>query len=327
MMALVEAFPDQLIKALEIAASSAVKESINPPRNVLISGLGGSGIGGTIVAEMTSRDSVCPVMVNKDYFAPSFIDQNSLVLICSYSGNTEETLNVLQEVLSKKAEIVVITSGGKALDLATRNHLEHVIIPGGMPPRSCLGYAMVQVLNILSKKKVISRSYLEKVNGAAQLLKDKKENIISKAQSMAALVFGKKAVIYSLGATEGVSIRLRQQLNENGKLLCWHHVLPEMNHNELVAWTESEPGLAVIILRYANEYFRNLKRLDVCENVFRKYTPHIQSFWAEGNNEVEEIFYQIHVSDWASCFLAKAKNVDASDISIINYLKDELAKI
>lgn len=327
MLELVEAFPAQLNKALVIASTCKISTAQAPPRNVLISGLGGSGIGGSIVAEMTQQEQVCPVLVNKDYFSPGFVNENTLVLICSYSGNTEETLQVMQDVIEKKAQVVVISSGGRAIELALNMGLEHVIVPGGMPPRSCLGYAIVQILNILQKKKVISETFLNKISGAATLLLEKKSEIISKARAMAELVMNKNAVIYSLGATEGVSIRLRQQLNENGKLLCWHHVLPEMNHNELVAWTENQPGLAVIILRYSNEYFRNRKRLEVCENVIRKYTANFQSFHASGNNHVEEVFYHIHLGDYASCFLAQAKNVDAMDISIINFLKDELAKI
>lgn len=327
MMTLVDAFPDQLKKAVEIAGSARILESDAAPSNVLISGLGGSGIGGSIVAEMSSQDALCPIIVNKDYFAPSFVNTDTLVLICSYSGNTEETLLVMEEVISKKAQVVVISSGGKALERAKSMNLEHVVIPGGMPPRSCLGYAMVQIMNILEKKKVIPPFYLNKINDAANLLIQNKAEIIEKAKAMAALVLNRKAVIYSLGATEGVSVRLRQQLNENGKMLCWHHVIPEMNHNELVGWTEAEPDLAVIILRYSAEFFRNRKRLEVCENVFKKYTSHVQSFHASGSNHVEEVFYQIHLGDWASCFLAEAKKVDATDISIINFLKDELAKI
>lgn len=327
MLALVEAFPEQLNKALEIASASRISEANNAPSNVLISGLGGSGIGGTIVAELAQQDLVCPIIVNKDYFAPAFVSDQTLVLICSYSGNTEETLQVMKEVIEKKASVIVITSGGKALEEAKRMNLEHIVIPGGMPPRSCLGYAMVQMMHILERKKVIPPHYVNKIADAAALLIAAKSEIIEKAKSMAKLIIHKKAVIYSLGATEGVSVRLRQQLNENGKMLCWHHVIPEMNHNELVGWTQPENDLAVILLRYSNEYFRNLKRLEVCEEVFRKFTPHVTSFHARGSNHLEEVFYHIHLGDFASCFLAEAKNVDASDISIINFLKEELAKI
>jgi glucose/mannose-6-phosphate isomerase len=327
MMALVDAFPGQLYKALEIARNTQISGPEKAPANVLISGLGGSGIGGTIVSEMVMFEAVCPISVNKDYFAPSFVNEETLAIICSYSGNTEETLQVLHEVIRKKAKVVVISSGGKALEVAREKNLEHIVIPGGMPPRSCLGYSMVQIIHVLLQKKVIGPSLFQQIEGAAKLLEANKAEIIDHAKALASFVLNRKAVIYSLGNTEGVSIRLRQQLNENGKMLCWHHVLPEMNHNELVGWAASEQDLAVIILRYSSEYFRNQKRLEVCEQVFRKYTPHVMELKAKGSNALEEVFYHIHLGDFASCYLAQAKNVDASDISIINYLKNELAKI
>ena len=114
MKELVADFPKQLQKALLIAQSAQLNKSNTAIQNVFISGLGGSGIGGTIVAELVSQEATCPIVINKDYFSPGFINENTLAIICTYSGNTEETIQVLKHCIKAKAKITVITSGGDA---------------------------------------------------------------------------------------------------------------------------------------------------------------------------------------------------------------------
>src|SRR6201993_85300 len=134
---LVDNFPKQLSEALLIAQASKISAGKNIA-NVLITGLGGSGIGGTIAAELANKQSKVPVMVSKDYFIPSFVNENTLVIVSSYSGNTEETLSAMQIAIDKKAQIACITSGGKVKELAEQHKFDLIVIPGGNPPRSCL---------------------------------------------------------------------------------------------------------------------------------------------------------------------------------------------
>src|SRR6185295_17584834 len=130
----------------EKAKLSASKTAIH---NVVVSGLGGSGIGGNLVAEIVAAELKVPMSVNKDYFLPAFVNENTLLIISSYSGNTEETVYVLNEGLKRKAKITCITSGGKIAEIAKANSLDLILIPGGMPPRACLGYSFPQQLFVL----------------------------------------------------------------------------------------------------------------------------------------------------------------------------------
>src|SRR4051812_26687774 len=126
---LVQNFPKQLKEAIEIGEHSKLQTSSFKPQAVLITGLGGSGIGGTIVSEIVSQECPVPITINKDYFIPAFVNQNTLVIVCSYSGNTEETIQAMEMALQRKAKIVCITSGGKIEAMAKANHCDVIIIP------------------------------------------------------------------------------------------------------------------------------------------------------------------------------------------------------
>jgi glucose/mannose-6-phosphate isomerase len=324
---LVARFTQQLSTAIEIARNSKFNKPAHSIQNVLISGLGGSGIGGTIVKELAENKANVPVNITKDYFLPAFVNQHTLVIACSYSGNTEETIQVLEKAIEANATIVCITSGGKVEELAQQHGLNLVIIPGGMPPRSCIGYSITQLLNVFEQFGICNWNALEELEKSVALLDTEQEDIKHQAHALSLRLLNKLPVIYSLGATEGVSIRFRQQLNENSKMLCWHHVLPEMNHNELVGWTQLNNDIVVIIWRYESDYFRNVKRLEICKDVFSKYTKNIIELETKGSSDIQRAMYAIHLGDWTSVMIADLKNVDANDISVINHLKSELSKV
>lgn len=326
MKTLVEGFTKQLQEALNIANSAnlTIKNNI---QNIIVTGLGGSGIGGTILSELIQAECPIPVIINKDYFLPEFVNANSLVIISSYSGNTEETLSAMKQAISKKSQIVCITSGGKVLEIAKEHEYDTIIIPGGHPPRSCIGYSLVQLFKIVQFNKFVETDLLKLVADSIILLNKENSSIKLEATNIAKLLSGKIPVIYSLGTCEGVSVRFRQQINENSKMLCWHHVFPEMNHNELVGWTEKNENLAVVTFRSSFDYERTVKRYDLCKSLFSKYSSSVTDITAKGNTKLEQFMYLINLGDWISCYLADIKNIDAVEIDVIIYLKNELAKL
>ncbi len=146
-------------------------------------------------------------------------------------------------------------------------------------------------------------------------------------KKVAEILHDKFPIIYAESSFEGVCIRFRQQINENSKKLCWHHVIPEMNHNELVGWTTKNDDLAVVLFRNDNDYFRTQKRMEVNKTVFEKFTSTIIEIHSKGNSQLEKAMYLLHLGDWVSYLLAEKKGIDVTEVDVITYLKDELAKI
>ncbi|KRO70606.1 MAG: hypothetical protein ABR81_02420, partial [Cryomorphaceae bacterium BACL11 MAG-121128-bin16] len=296
-------------------------------RNVLICGLGGSGIGGTIVNDIVSPKAKIPITATKDYSIPNFVNEHTLVIANSYSGNTEETLYALQKCQAKGAEIAVITSGGGLKTIAEEQNYNKLIIPSGQPPRAMFGYAFTELFYLLNHYGIIDDSFKSDFQKAIQLLDTEKSDIQNQAKDLAKKMYKQTPVIYVANGFEGVAVRFRQQINENSKMLCWHHVVPEMNHNELLGWRTNVNDLAVVYFRNKSDYERNQIRMDINKKVISKYTENITEIWSKGNSLIENSLYHIHLGDWASWYLSAMNNVDAIEIDVINFLKGELSKI
>lgn len=326
MNTLISAFPENLKDAIQIAHNATFKNPSNSIHHVLICGLGGSGIGGKMVAQWVQ--SVCPVPVLsfQDYDIPAYVGKNSLVIASSYSGNTEETLISVDQAHQKGAHIIGICSGGELKQFCESNDYDVVLVPGGNPPRTALAFSIVQVTNILAQLGLAEKSLVNEFETGRQLLVDQAETIHTEAKKIASFLQGKVPVIYSTTKYEPIAVRARQQFNENSKELCWHHVIPEMNHNELVGWGGGDDRFAAIFLETTDLHPRNQKRLEYSLSVVRSKTKHVFELMAQGNTMVERSLYFIHVIDWASFYLAELKNVDPIDIAVIDTLKDTLSK-
>jgi len=324
MRQLVLEFPTQLKTALGIAESAVLTKHHNI-QNVIITGLGGSGIGGTILNELIADHCTVPVAVNKDYFLPAYVSDQSLVIVSSYSGNTEETLQAMEQALQKKAVVIAITSGGKVLEIARQHQLEYIQIPGGNPPRSSIGYCLAQLIKVFVTNGLAHASLIEDFRRSIELLEKEQAQIISQSAQIAKLLYNKFPVLYSLGSCEGTVVRFRQQINENGKILCGHHSFPEMNHNELVGWTFKNEALAVVTFRTSFDYKRTVKRYEFCKPLFEQYASSVTDIFAKGQSKLEQFMYLIHIGDFISCDIADLRGIDPVEVNIIDKLKKELA--
>lgn len=325
MKKLVENFSRQLIEAKAIS-EKAVLEKKSGIQSILITGLGGSGIGGTVLGELVAKSCPVPILVNKDYFLPEFVNAHTLVIVSSYSGNTEETLSAMQDAIQRGAQIVCVTSGGKILELAKQHQFGFIEIPGGQPPRSCLGYSLIQLIKVLEVYGFADASLYQDLDKAIALLDKESLAIQKEAQEIAEKLYQKFPILYSLGSCEGAVVRFRQQINENSKMLCGHHSFPEMNHNELVGWVEENKDLAVVTMRTSFDYARTVKRYDFCKSLFEKLSSSVTDIYAKGDSRLEQYLYLVHIGDWISCYLADLKGIDPVEVKVIDSLKAELSK-
>ena len=196
-----------------------------------------------------------------------------------------------------------------------------------MPPRACLGYSLVQMFFVLNYFKIIPNKFKKDFKSAIALIKKEEKNIQKEAREIAKILFKKITIIYSSVGHEGVSVRFRQQLNENSKMLAWHNIIPEMNHNELVGWTKKDHNLAVVIFRNDSDYSRVKHRIDFTKKVISQYTPGIIEIHSKGESMIEKAMYHIHIADWISAILAEMKGIDTSEVKVIESLKATLASL
>lgn len=326
MKSLIEDFSQHLLNGLKTIDGANLSPYKRDVENVLITGLGGSGIGATIVSELCKSIASIPLFVNKDYQIPGWVSEKTLVIACSYSGNTEETIEAVERSIEKGAQLAAITSGGKLEEICLNHHFNHLIIPGGNPPRSMLGYSLVCLFGILEHAGVINGDYRSEIEKSSALLDTNEISMRSQAEFMAKGMKNTTVCIYACEGMGGVATRWRQQLNENSKMLGWDAVIPEMNHNELVGWAGGSDQISAVFLKTSSDYERNKKRTELNVGIVQKYTNKVFEMDAKGTSNIQSALYLIHLGDWLSYFLQQENGVDIMDIKVIEYLKSELDK-
>lgn len=327
MKKLIEDFPEQIREAVQIADKAELKNHPTKTDNIVICGMGGSGIGGKIVYQWITTEILVPVIFVQDYSMPEFVDNNTLVIGSSYSGNTEETLIALEEARVKGAHIAGICSGGQLKAFCDQHGYDCIEVRGGFPPRAATGYSIVQLLKILETYGLIRPGRIEAVLKSAEFIQEQKVEIQDIAMRISQTMFGKLGVIYSGPEYESVVIRTRQQFNENSKYLCLTHIIPEMNHNELVGWGGGDDRYAVLFIDGEDISERNKIRMKISREIISRKTPHILTIEAQGSSHVERSIYLIHLVDWASYYLNELTGADIMDIKVIDHLKSELSKL
>jgi len=328
-------FHNQIKDAVEIAGaidvSSVNKEGI---KNIVINGLGGSAIGGDLVRSYTSNEIKIPVYINRNYFLPSFVDSNTLIIISSYSGNTEETVSAYNDAIKKSCKIICISSDGTVEKIAGKNQHLLVKIPSGLQPRCALGYSFFTLLITLFKLGLI-KDKTEDISEVITLL-EKKSKVYIKHESennvaikIAKSLKGNLPIIYSsVDILDVVNLRWRGQISENAKILAYGNLYPEMNHNELVGWKLNNDILkntVVIFLKDEDDYEKIKLRMEITTEIMEKYATEIINLNGEGTCRLARIFDLIYLGDWVSYYLAIINKINPTPVEAINYLKNKLA--
>lgn len=331
MKKLIEGFTRQLGDALRIGQAADMARQGSDIRNVLITGMGGSGIGANLVESVTFGRIPIPITVCKGYNIPQFVSPHTLFIACSYSGNTEETLAAVQKAILKRSHLICITSGGKMLELAKEYNFLYIQLPGGYEsPRTMIGYIVVSLLSALYHTNLIGAAFIKETENAISYLDRGEKAIQAEAEIISKKLKGKLPFIYCDGRLLAMATRFQQQLNENAKQIAHVNTFPEMNHNEIVGWQFPENILQqvqVVYLYSDHDHERVEKRLEICREIFEKRSNSIIDIVAQGASLLEQYYYLIHLTDWISYYLAKENNVDPDPVEAIVYLKGELAKM
>jgi len=280
---------------------------------IIISGMGGSGIGGQILSSISDLEGLTKISYWNNYNLPKWADENCSVICVSYSGNTAETLSAAKDALKLGCNLEVITTGGKLKELAEQNNSHITEIEKGHQPRAALPLLL---------KALICRIGLpnleEQINEVGGLSLP-----IEKARKIASQLKGSIPCIYSSDLMNPVAYRWRCQIEENAKQLAFNHQIPEMNHNEIVGWTLPNNQMSVILIRDNNENDQINNRFEATKNVAWD-NAEIVECTAEGKTPLARAMSMIILGDLVSLELAKLNNVDPTPVEIIENLKEKL---
>jgi len=321
MREIIYSLPEQISETV----SSVPEKSFGKKRydNVLVCGMGGSGISGEIAAALYPK---LQIIVNKDYAVPGYVDKNTLAILISYSGNTEETLTNYQQLSRRKIDMVLISSNG---NLYKKKALHKIKVPQGLPPRGALGYLFAPLPIMIRQANLIHDDPRSKLLDLSAFLVRQRDSIEKTAQGVAAALVDRLLIIYADSSTfTPVANRWRCQLNENSKVLAHINVIPEMNHNEIVGLGRPEKfnaDTSIVFINDPGAHPRNKIRRRLLKSLISRELPAIMEFSPAGRNNLEHMFWTIMLGDFISYYLALQKGIDPVPVTRIEELKKKLA--
>jgi len=329
-------FPENIIDAIELSENITLKNEYLHVNNIIIAGMGGSAIGGDVVYSLVKNEIKIPFVVNRGYDLPAWANSSTLIICSSYSGNTEETISILEEAKSLGAKVIGITTGGVLESLCKNYSFDFVNIPSGLQPRAALAFSFIPLLYILKKTSLINVEVSSWLKSSVALIKSKREEYSSDKEDnpvyqLANKLYNKLPIIYAdSGSLETVAVRLKGQICENSKILAYHSIYPEMNHNEIVGWENNEEYFSnyyVLWLMDEEMNSRNKSRKNIISEILSDLNVSQQEIKVDGNSFKERFLLLIHYGDWLSYWCAILHNTDPSPVKNIQTLKDKLSKI
>lgn len=323
--------PEQILKSYEANNIHEPKEYNKKGINrIIICGMGGSAISGDL-AKVTFQH-LLPIEVVKDYTLP-YLDEKTLVIALSYSGNTEETLSCFKHAMKKTKNLAAVTSGGKLKEIVNKKYPWIELIPG-YPPRSAIGFLFFSLIKLLEKfeiiesqKDVVKKTVANLIKKAGAVAINVSDDV-NLAKITAWTLFGRIPIIYSSNPELApLAYRWKCQINENAKYPAFFHTFSEMNHNEIEGWEAKgmENKFIPIILRRMIEDVQTEKRLNAFKSILNKIGSEFHEFPTEGDTLIEEIFSMIYFGDIISYYLALLNEVNPTGIEFIDFLKNQIS--
>lgn len=310
-------YPLQVLEANKLGNNLRIVSDVN---RIIIAGLGSSAMPGEILKDILVRELI-PVEVIKDYTLPNYIDQNTLVFVLSYSGNTEETISMYSDALKKNAKVVVITSGGKLSFLVHESDAKLIKIPSGLLPRHAVLLMLFPMINILLTNNLTSLKPYN-INEVNLLLRNKLWG--EKAKELSEKLAGKIPLIYATPKFKSVAQRWKIVFNENAKTHSFSNVFPEWNHNELQGFENLTADYHVIFIQDEKETIKMKKRLTACKEILKDLEVPVTELVIRGTSPLTKILSSVYLGDWTSYYLALRSNIDPAELKLTKKLKSKL---
>ena len=288
-------------------------------KGVVFSGMGGSGIVGDMVKLLLEKKGVeVPILSVHDYELPPCAKEGWLLVAISYSGNTEETISVVEEAKEKGLSVVCVSSGGKLKGIAKREGFTFLSVPPDYAPRYAFGFMLSAVMSLLGLGSALE--------GIKEHLTEKRDQIKEKAYGIAQVIQNYIPIVYGTPLTSPIAFRWKTQINEDSKTLCYTAVLPELHHNEVVGLDNpiARNLCHFIILHDPEDHPRIQKRVEITVEIFKELGLAPIVLQGEGKNLEERLMYLAYLGDWVSYYLADAYGYDPLPVKIIDRIKKAL---
>ncbi|MGQ9572641.1 MAG: bifunctional phosphoglucose/phosphomannose isomerase [Dehalococcoidia bacterium] len=335
MLACIRDLPRQCRAAWQDAQALTLPDDYWDIDKVVILGMGGSAIAGDFLRSLVALESPVPVFNHRGYELPLFVDGKTLLIACSYSGNTEETLSAFETGLGTGAKKVVITTGGKLLGTAGAHGIPAFVFYYESEPRAALGYGIMPLLAIAQKVGIVADKgeavdeAIAVMEGLAARINETVPLADNPAKQLAQKLHERLAVVYGAGILTEVARRWKCQLNESSKVWCFFEELPEANHNALVGYglpKEIAARAVVVFLRAASLHPRILLRYELTQAALEEVGVEHATVDAEGNSPLAQMMSAVLFGDWVSLYLAILYGVAPAPTAPIDKLKEQLAR-
>jgi glucose/mannose-6-phosphate isomerase len=324
-----EELPQECLKAWERGSAFELPLEYGKVKQMVVLGMGGSAMGGNLIQNISSLEGGIPIFVCRGIDPPEFINEDTLVVVVSYSGNTLETLTSLSKLKGKRARKLALTSGGRLKDIALRDGIPLFLVDYVSPPRAALAHIFLSLLGILGKLKLIPDKS-EEVRRVADLLTILKEEFSpqkeeAKPKEVAAKLRGRMVLIYAEEAVSAVGYRWKTQLNENSKTFAIAEFIPELCHNSVEGYKfppNMEEKIYAILLSPTQD--ENLPWFKVVADVLRQRGIGFVEVAPFGESLLEKMMSLIYFGDYVSYYLSLLNHTDPSPVDTIGYIKRRL---
>ncbi len=311
-----------------------IKISYSTPKNVVLAGMGGSAIGGELLKDYTRNTIRVPIEISREYQLPAYANKSSLVVLASYSGDTEETLSSFLDAYKRGCKMYCISSGGALLQYAEKLNVPYLQVKAGMPPRAAMPHMLMPLLKVMQRLKLAPSSldadFAEAVTLLQQISKDNAPQKITRqnfSKTLATQLNGVTPVIYGFGHYRSVALRWKQQFNENSKVPAKWEYFSELNHNETMGWEgnkELANCYAVVMLREQNEPVSMRSRLETTKSLMEPSVQKIFEVWSQGKSVLAHMLSTVLIGDFTSVYLAMLRGVDPTPVHTVSVMKEQI---
>ena len=324
--------PEQVVQACEEATGLDGLPLRTEVENVVVLGMGGSGLAGDILLATAGPFMSVPVVVVKSYTLPAFVGEGSLVFAISFSGNTEETVEAAGEAAVQGARVVAVTSGGQLAKLASSWGSPVVSVPADLPqPRTAVGALAVPPLVVLEQVGLFPGA-TQWIDLAVEQLQRRRDQLVAGAGPSAEIArrIGRTIpLIQSSGALgNAAGQRWKTQVNEMAKAPAYWSVSPELCHNELQGWGQhgdvTRQLFTIVQLRHDSEHPQVSRRFELCDDLLREVVAGIEVVQAEGEGDLAQLLDLVLVGDFVALHMAANEGIDPGPVPVIEELKQRL---